>query len=210
MQVHRLSVLAAFVSTASADPAKPITTTAVTAAQLPKGVTVRGDTFLAATRFDDKNGTNYVVLSSKASQKPSGDGATSRSAFLFLDDWVVPAKGAPRSLLPVRDFVEDCVMGAVDAKFHDDAFSITDLDHDGVAEITFGYELACRSDVSSATYKLLLLENGTKFILRGTTKIRDDAASGSFTADPAEAKWPAALLAHVKSVWAKTSKDLED
>jgi len=197
-------------ATASGDPGKAISTTPVTAARLAKGVKVRGDTFLMATRFDDKNGTNYVVLSSKASQKPSGESSSSRSMILFLDDWIVPAKGAPRSLLPVRDLVEDCVMGAVDAKFHDDAFSVTDLDHDGVAEITFGYELACRSDVSPATYKLLLIENGTKFILRGTTKIRDDAASGSFTADPAEAKWPAALLAHAKSVWAKTSKDLEN
>jgi hypothetical protein len=113
--------------------------------------------------------------------------------------------------LPVRDLVTDCEMGAVTAAFHDAAFAVTDLDHDGLAEITFGYELACRSDVSPATYKLLVIENGAKYILRGQTRIPagDGPAGGAFTADPAEAKWPAAFLAHAKDRWAKTSGDLE-
>ena len=43
--------------------------------------------------------------------------------------------------------------------------------YNNVREITFAYRKACRSDVSSSTMKLLTLENGEKYIIRGTTKI---------------------------------------
>jgi hypothetical protein len=33
--------------------------------------------------------------------------------------------------------------------------------------VTFAYTLACRSDVSPVTFKLLMLENGRKYIVRG-------------------------------------------
>lgn len=194
-------------SPAGAAPAVP--TSAVTASQLPKGVTARGE-LRAAVTFDDKLGTNYVVFSSAASAKQRG-GSTIRSATLYVDLWVVASGKAPRNQLPVRDMVTDCEMGDATAVFHDAAFAVTDLDRDGVAEITFGYEVSCRSDVSPATYKLLVIEQGKKYILRGQTRIPegDGVSGGTFKADPAEAKWPAAFLAHAKDLWAKTSGDLE-
>jgi hypothetical protein len=168
----------------------------VKASELPKGVTVRGE-FQSGVTFVDKSGTNYLLFSKKA-------------AMLFVEDWVVPAKGPPRNLLPVRDFVDDCEMGGVSAIFHDAARTVTDLDGDGIAEVTFAYELACRSDVSPGTYKLLLLENGKKYILRGETVVDpgDGAMGGAFTAEPREAKWPAAFLRHAKQLWSSTSADI--
>ncbi len=211
---HEVSIAVAAVvllATGRAE-AGPITPRSVKADTLPKGVTFRGESVLAAHAFDDRNGTNYIVFSAKFSQRPGGESGMTRSAMLFVEDWVVPTKGTPRNLLPVRDLETDCEMGDLTAKFHDAAFSVTDLDRDGVAEVTFGYELACRSDVSPATYKLVLLENGKKFILRGETKIRaygDEPAGGTFTADPDETRWPVMFLAHAKLLWAQTAGDLE-
>lgn len=48
------------------------------------------------------------------------------------------------------------------------ALTITDLDKDGIAEIKLQYAMACRSDVSPATMKLILYENEDKYALRGT------------------------------------------
>lgn len=191
-------VLLPLVRTSSAD--SKIESSPVKATDLPKGVTVRGD-FQSGIKFTDKNGTNYLLFSKKSAVQ---------SAMLFVEDWVVPAKGAPRNLLPVRDFVEDCEMGGVSARFHDAARSVTDLDGDGIAEVTFAYELACRSDVSPGTYKLLLLENGTKRILRGETTVDpgDGIMGGTFTAEPEESKWPAAFLRHAKQLWTSTSADI--
>ena len=196
----QILVLLSLVRVAFADP--EIKSTAVKATDLPAGVKVRGG-FLSGVKFTDKNGTNYLLFGRSADTKKN-------SAMLFVEDWVVPAKGPPRNLLPVRDFVEPCEMGGVTARFHDAARMITDLDGDGIAEVTFAYELSCRSDVSPGTYKLLVLENGTKYILRGETTVDlgDSIMGGKFTADPAESKWPAAFLRHAKQVWARTAVDL--
>jgi len=197
-----LFVLFLLASPGAADPvASEIRSSAVKARDLPAGVTVRGE-FHSGIKFADANGTNYLLFSRKTARQ---------SAMLFVEDWVVPAKGAPRNLLPVRDLVEDCEMGGVSALFHDAARGVTDLDGDGIAEVTFAYEVACRSDVSPATYKLLVLEDGKKYILRGETTVDPGDGvimGGKFTAEPSESRWPAEFLRHAKRVWATTSGDL--
>lgn len=187
---------------AQAAHADAIKTASVKATELPTGVTVRGE-FQSGVKFADKNGTNYLLFGRAFDKKQN-------AWMLYVEDWVVPAKGAPKNLLPVRDFSEpNCPLGP-SAKFHDAARTVTDLDGDGIAEVTFAYEVACRSDVSPSTYKLLVLEGGTKYILRGETTVDpgDGVIGGTFTADPAEAKWPAAFLAAAKKLWSATSKDL--
>jgi hypothetical protein len=198
----QLLVLLTLVRTGHANPA--IKSTPVRASELPPGVTVRG-VFQSGVKFTDKNGTNYLLFGGSRDEKRN-------SAMLFVEDWVVPASGAPRNLLPVRDLVAPCEMGGVTARFHDAARTITDLDGDGIAEVTFAYELSCLSDVSPGTYKLLVLENGTKYILRGETTVDpgDGIMGGTFTADPAESKWPAAFLRHAKKQWARTAAGIED
>jgi hypothetical protein len=187
--------------------AEPPTVAPVSADQLPAGVTPHGDKLEWGMTFVDKNGANYVLVSEHMDTKHDGP-SPAITSWLYVDPWIVPKGGKPRDLLPVRDFVADCVMGDASVKFHDASFSVTDLDRDGIAELTFGYELGdCHSDARPTTYKVLLIANGTKYILRGTTRVRLDGETqgGSFTPDPAEAKWPAAFLAHAKDTWAKTS-----
>ena len=45
--------------------------------------------------------------------------------------------------------------------------AITDLDNDGIAEAKVQYTVACRSDVSPATMKLKMYENGIMYALWG-------------------------------------------
>ncbi|HUJ59547.1 MAG TPA: hypothetical protein VLX92_13670 [Kofleriaceae bacterium] len=184
--------------------AAPLAASDVTGKPLPKGVSAHGATIDRVMTFSDKNGVNYVVFSWSKSDKPPV-----RS--LFVDHWVVPASGAPRALLPVRDFVEDCYMNAATATFVDDAFGVTDLDGNGIAEVTYGYQLACRSDVRPATYKLLMVQNGAKYILRGSSRIDEggEIAGGEFKADPASSKWPAGFLAHATELWNRTDADAD-
>jgi hypothetical protein len=159
-----------------------------------------------AWSFTDKNGIEYVLFSSK---KESGDPALARdpahSVYLFVDYWVLPPGGKAKLLRTVRDKVEDCDHEP-EALFHDAAFGVTDLDGDGVAELTFGYETGCRSDVSPNTYKLLVLRGADKFILRGTTFTRD-TDGGSFTPDPAAKSWPKGFYDHAADVWKHSAAD---
>jgi len=172
----------------------------------PAGVKPTGGSIDAAYFFADKNGINYVLFSSKSVRgKPGPDGDPMQGALLYVDHWVLPAGGKAKSLRAVKDLVEDCAW-SLTSRTHDDAFGVTDLDNDGTAEITFAYELGCRSDVSPNTLKLIVLENGTKYILRGTTRIEGDVG-GDFTPDPVEARWPKKFLEHAKDVWTSTADD---
>lgn len=63
----------------------------------------------------------------------------------------------------------------------------------------------CTSDVSPNTAKLLVLEGGSKSILRGTHKIHDGAGSfgGDYKLEPAKNQWKPALLARAESEWGR-------
>ncbi|HEY4059834.1 MAG TPA: hypothetical protein VGM39_24635 [Kofleriaceae bacterium] len=181
-------------------------------ADVPQKLAPRGKKIERVVKFTDKNGANYVVFSSTTSEKqaPDDDQAV-RTTQLFLDHWAVAGGDEPRSLLPARDAI-DCYMGAMLATFVPKAFTVTDIDGDGLAEITYGYQLACRSDVSAASYKLLMVEDGKKHILRGFTKIAHDnpPEGGTYKADPDATKWEKGFLEHAVDVWKATVADLDD
>jgi hypothetical protein len=64
--------------------------------------------------------------------------------------------------------------------------------------------VSCKGDVSPDTIKVLVLEDKDKYILRGEDTFEPEPGKrqgGSFTPDPAAAKWPAPLLAHAKETW---------
>ena len=181
---------------------------AIQAGDLPPGVSPRGK-LEHAWKYVDKNGTHYVLFSSKR----WGADATvqhDRNAELYADDWLVPAAGgAPKVLLPVQELVEDCPL-ELTARFHDDALEVTDLDRDGVGELTFAYEVGCRSDVRPNKYKVITLVNGTMYILRGTTRIQGgEPDAGTFVADPIFAKGPPRYLDHAEAVWKATADDAD-
>jgi hypothetical protein len=191
-------VLSALARTAAADAPK----LAPVKGALPAGVKPSAALEDAET-FTDKNGTNYVVFSAKREKQ---------TVELFVDHYVVPAGGKAKLLRNVKELVEECEEDLT-AQFHPAALGVTDLDGDGYAEITFAYEVGCRGDVSPDDYKLLLLENGDKYILRGTTVIdtHDYAnadAGGEFKPDPAKGKWPAAFYKRATELWKQTSADL--
>jgi hypothetical protein len=205
------SLLAAATTTSQAHGGEPAVTEAK-ATDLPAKLVPRGHTVARVVKFTDRNGANYVVFSSTSSEKRMpDDDLPVRTVWLYVDHWAIATGKAPRALLPARDVVE-CYMGASLAKFVDKAFTVTDLDGDGLAEITYGYQLACRSDVSTATYKLLLVENGKKLILRGNTRLAHDnlPESGTFKPEPDAKKWPAGFFAHAVEVWEATAADLDD
>jgi hypothetical protein len=170
---------------------------------LPADVRPGAPTLEKAYTFTDKNGTNYLLFSNKR---------TCDTGWLFVDHYAVAA-GAKKARLvrEVKELVESCSSG-MSLGLHADALGVTDLDGDGYAEITFGYERGCRTDATPDDYKLLVLENGDKYILRGhsvidTKDASDPTDGGDFTPDPAKGKWPAAFYKHATEVWAKTDAD---
>lgn len=167
--------------------------------ELPKSIAVPKG-FLRALAWSDAAGENLLTFAAVESKAKDADGNDARRAALSAVHQVLPsAPGAsPRTVRKVSDGVEPCPLDLT-AEFIEAAEAVTDLDGDGVAEATFAYRTSCKGDVSPDTVKLLVLEGGDKYILRG-----DDATSG--TPDPVPSKWPPAFLAHAKATWGRVAK----
>jgi hypothetical protein len=166
---------------------------------LPARVSYSGGSDRACHTFSDKNGDNYVLFSSQSSTRKVAD-EDEQTVALYVDVYAVQA-GKARVLRKVRDKV-DCIFDLT-ALFDPAGFHVTDIDEDGIAEVSFAYEIGCRSDVSANELKLLLLEGGTKYILRGKTRIQEggEPDTGRYTVDPSFDKGPRIFLDYAKQLW---------
>ncbi len=107
-----------------------------------------------------------------------------------------------------KELISECEFDLVLDPVLDPKWSLTDLDKDGLAEVTFAWRADCTSDVSPSPYKVLMNEHGDKYAIRGTTQIiiaDEDKVGGEHTVDPSFKKAPEAFLAHAQKVWDTTS-----
>ena len=110
-------------------------------------------------------------------------------------------EGARRGGPAIRDAVQE--LPAVSGQA--EVIVSIHLDADGVAELTFAYRTTCTSDVSPLTLKLLMLEQGAKYILRGSTRVDvggGERMGGERQPDAALKKVPD-FRAHAEEVWGK-------
>lgn len=118
-------------------------------------LTYKGD-IVYKKAWQDLNGENIVLFSNKEHE-------------LFVYHYASKS-GEAKLLRKVYDFTEaDCEFDLF-ADFIEKSITVTDLNKDNYAEITFAYQLACISDVSPKALKLLMLQNGEKYIIRGQTE----------------------------------------
>jgi hypothetical protein len=148
------------------------------------GVTAGG------ARWTDRKGKNVLALIWQVES-----GSKRLWAYHYIDG------DKPKLVRKVQDKELDCEFDNL-ARFVDGSVGVTDLDGDGVGEVTFAYDLGCVSDVSPTPRKLLLLESGQKWILRGLARAAD-GAGGTFKPDPAKSRWPAAFHRHAAAEWAR-------
>lgn len=116
--------------------------------------------------------------------------------------WQLAGGQAPVVLRHLRDHVRDCEFDLF-ADFIDVAFGLTDLDGDGLPEVTLAYHQTCTSDVSPASLKVVMLEGVDKYVLRGNTRVDvgDDHWVGGDTHPGAEFDREPAFLKHAQRVW---------
>ncbi|WP_224369004.1 M949_RS01915 family surface polysaccharide biosynthesis protein [Hyalangium versicolor] len=178
------------------------------AAQAPKEL-VQGKV-VGGARWKDSNGETLLVLSEKPFQRAFKQGD-------MVDEDEGPVKGVElTALLGVREGKKVRVLRKVweaspgcsfDNTTHFLApkdLEVTDLDKDGVGEVTFAYQVQCTSDVSPASLKLLILEGGDKYIVRGTTKVQvaeNETMGGERQVDASLEKGPPAFLKHALGRW---------
>jgi hypothetical protein len=174
-------------------------------ADLPNGVAIEGR-IVEAVRFNDAGGDNLVVFSEVATDETTTE---TRGKEIFGAQYVLGGE-RPRRLWLLTDFVRDCAFD-VAADFVPGSMTITDLDADGIAEVTIVYRLACRSDVSPSTQKLIMREGQEKYAIRGTTLIRPDPSSapygGEMAIDPSFSRAPEAFRSFALAEWQRFAEE---
>ncbi len=145
------------------------------------------------------------VVTSRAWVDANGDNLavfTSTGEEIYMYHYVFP-DGSPSLKRRVLDYERDCPFDKT-LGFKQNTIEVTDLDHDNYGEISFMYEKACRSDVSPAVLKYLTIENGEKYIIRGSELMDfgyEEPYGGEMTIDAKFKNGPTVFLDHAKRVW---------
>lgn len=174
-----------------------------TLSAIPDAVDAKGP---AAWGWRDANGENVFVVTYAEREEPDGaEGPTKSRSMVITHDAIGPDGTAERKRT-VKDFVNDCLFD-VHLGLEDDSLQTSDLDGDGVAELTFAYRLACASDVSPVGRKVLLLEDGAKLILRGHTGVNlgSTVVPSEYELDPSVNRAPAVFRDHLVTAWGGTA-----
>lgn len=139
--------------------------------------------------WQDKNGDNIALFTKRKDQ-------------IWVYHYAFP-NGTPQLIRKVRDNEFDCEFD-MSLNFMSRTIGVTDLDGDNLGELTFAYEKGCRSDMSALEMKLLMLENGDKYIIRGSQTMvvtNDFIDQGSKKIDPSFYNGPSVFLDHANYVW---------
>jgi hypothetical protein len=157
-----------------------------------------------AKKWHDVSGENWLVLYETGAyiEKGQTNASAKLSAVLFqkTDSGFV-------TKWKMIDYISDCELDIV-CSFYDDHLTITDLDSNGLAEITMLYALSCKGDVSPNEKKLIMYEGTQKYAIRGEELmlLQKDTLGGSWKADTAFSKAPKAFLSYAVERWEKFGK----
>lgn len=128
---------------------------------VPKALAYEGE-LIDGRKWKDNAGLNYILFT-QATVTQDGSSSIYFNAYHYVE------MGQEIKLVRrIQDFEQECLFD-ITVEFLPASLYISDLDENGFAEITFMYRKGCRSDVSPLDLKLILLENGEKHAIRGTT-----------------------------------------
>ena len=102
----------------------------------------------------------------------------------------------------VKDGIADCEVDATCTIFPG-SLSVSDVDSNNIAEVSFLYRLSCKGDVSPDEKKLIMYEGLAKYAIRGSTILQfpEGREGGQKSVDPSFNKAPKALLDHANKRW---------
>lgn len=157
-----------------------------------------------AVRWADSSG-EHIVITSETGPTPNKSSEDDGSdAALYAYHYLV----SPDSLQltwRIYDFIKDCSVD-IKASFVKNTFAVTDLNHDGKAEVWVVYKTVCHGDVSPLTMKIIMYEDNKKYAIRGSTRVQPapgQTMGGEYTFDNAFKNGPEVFREYAKKLWAK-------
>lgn len=149
--------------------------------------------------FSDKEGKHLIVVAETGEFKSPGKdkSADMRDKEMYVHHFV-EKNGTYTETWKAQDYIRDCEFDLI-LDMRPESMEVTDLDNDGIGEISFAYFLACISDVSPYDMKLLMYEGTTKYALRGTAKLVE--IKSTYTIDAALKSASKVFLDFAKKKW---------
>ena len=150
---------------AGAAPVAPFQATALRDGDVPEAIRARSKDIVDAMQWTDAAGTHVVVLS-QTGESEAKDGT--RQARLHARHFLKSAAGEWQVRWQVMDKVEGCPLDLLCA-FVKNSLALSDLDSDGVAEVSFVYRVDCFGGIDPIAQKLVVVHRDTKYLIRGRT-----------------------------------------
>ncbi|MBE8723547.1 M949_RS01915 family surface polysaccharide biosynthesis protein [Flavobacterium hungaricum] len=177
--------------------------------QFPKSIKYEG--FVKnAVRWKDKQGDNIVITTETGlhfNKKFIHESDNSTDAELFAYHYIVSGNDVKQTWR-VYDYISDCPVD-IEASFVKNTFNVTDLNHNGVAEIWIMYKTACHGDVSPLNMKIIMYEGKVKYAMRGEDKVQigtldngeKEFIGGEFKFDENFKKGPKVFKEFAQKLW---------
>lgn len=180
-----------------------VKTTMLDKKDLPQGIQYEGNVETAIS-YTDKLGENIVFTTIKNKvyeDEEIGIGETVEDIELYSYHYVVE-EGKGKFISRVYDFEKNCIFD-IRGKFIGNTPLITDLNHDGIAEIWVMYSVGCTSDVSGGTMKIIMYSNKKKYAMRGRYMVEtlDWSDGGEYKFDSAFNNAPQEFRDYAKQLW---------
>jgi hypothetical protein len=192
-----LTLLLADCTLAQSGRASPFRVQNLALRSIPRAMPHQG-TPVVAKRWTDQLGENTLILTQTGKiNRPGADSGSDAEVYAYH---YVRQGGATSLLWRTVDFVRECEFDLY-AGFIPESVAFTDLDADGVVESSFMYLVACRSDVSPATLKLIMHEGAQKLAARGTSRPRGAEEGGAMQLDAAFARAPRGFGVFASEQW---------
>jgi hypothetical protein len=164
---------------------------------LPESVMIEGKSSLGF-HWEDKLGENYFILSS-AERWSINPRIT--SVYLYANHYLKQGE----VFVNVRKIAakqEECKLKNK-AEFYLDKAWLTDLDLDGIGEMSFSYVLGCMDQYATIPYRWFILENRKQYAFRGnlTYYTNNTYSLGKKRADAAFRELPSIFLRFGEFMW---------
>lgn len=162
-----------------------ITTVKLDKASIPADIKYAGK-IVDAVKFKDADGYHIVFTTETGITDSKGkDNEGFTDAALYAYSYVIN-NGKPVLSWQVHDFSKDCPVDVL-AQYVHGTFAVTDLNKDNKAEVWLMYRIACRGDVSPASMKIIMYEDGKKYAVRGEAKavLPTETIGGKYVMDNA-------------------------
>ncbi len=188
----------------------PETLVTDTSGNLPEGLTMKEvigkedpkatAKVLRVLTWNEGNGKNLAVFATTEKTGLKND-TTYWSKVLYVTTFHA-VDGGYEKVEDIKEVINPCELDLV-GNFLERSITLTNLDGDDQAELTFGYVTGCAGDVSPSNMKVLMLERKAKYALRGESRVdigNGTRMGGTYKVDFKKA--PPAFLEHAKKVWA--------